>query len=45
MFFPSPSVWKMAKGAPNHISENIIGYAQTSREIHKDVIFLNAQWF
>ena len=40
MLFPSPSAWKMAKDAPNHIPENMIGYAQISREIHEDDISL-----
>ena len=33
MFFPSPSTWKMVEEAPNHVSMNMIGLAQTSREI------------
>ena len=33
MFFTSPSTWKMAKDTPSYITENIIGLAQTSREI------------
>ena len=33
MFFPSPSTWKMARDAPNHVPMNMIGFAQTSREI------------
>ena len=36
MFFPSPSTWKMVKDAPNHVLVNMIGLAQTSREIIKD---------
>ena len=32
MLFPLPSTWKMIKDAPNHVSMNIIGLAQTSRE-------------
>ena len=36
MFFPSPSMWKMAKDAPNHVSMNMIGLARTSREILED---------
>ena len=38
MFFPSPSTWEMVKDAPSHIPENIIGYAQTSREILEENI-------
>ena len=45
MFFPSPSVWKTVKDAPNHIPENIIGWSQTSREIHKDIISLYSHRF
>ena len=33
MFFPSPSMWNMLKDAPNHVPMNMIGLAQTSREI------------
>ena len=40
MFFPSPSVWKVAKDAPKYIPNNMIGYAQTSHKINKDVISL-----
>ena len=36
MSFPSPSTWKMVKDAPNHIPMNMIGLAQTSREILED---------
>ena len=36
MFFPSPSTWKMAKDAPNHILDYIIGYTQTPHKIHKN---------
>ena len=36
MFFPSPSTWKMVKDASNHVPMNMIGLAQTSREILKD---------
>ena len=36
MLFPSPSTWKMVKDAPNHVPMNMIGLAQTSREIPKD---------
>ena len=36
MFFPSPSTWKMVEEAPNHVSMNMIGLAQTSREILED---------
>ena len=36
MLFPSPSKWKMVKDAPNHIPMNMIGLAQTSREILED---------
>ena len=31
MFLPSPSARKMVQDAPNHIQDNMIGYAQTSR--------------
>ena len=37
MLFPSPSTWKMAKNAPNHVPVNMIVLAQTSREILEDV--------
>ena len=37
MFFPSPSTWNMVKDAPNNVPINIIGLAQTSREIIKDI--------
>ena len=33
MFLPSPSTGKMVKYAPNHVPMNMIGLAQTSREI------------
>ena len=33
MLFPSPYTWKMVKYAPNYIMMNMIGLAQTSREI------------
>ena len=36
MFFPSTSTSKMAKDAPNHVPMNMIGLAQTSREIFKE---------
>ena len=36
MLFPSPSTWKMAKDAPNHVPMNMIGLDQTSRKILKD---------
>ena len=36
MFFPSPSMWKMVKDAPNNFPMEMIGLAQTSREILKD---------
>ena len=36
MFFPSPSTWKMVKDAPTNVLMNMIGLAQTSREILKD---------
>ena len=36
MFFSSPSAWNMAKDAPKQIPDNMIGYAQTPREIYKD---------
>ena len=40
MLFPSPFAWKMAKDAPNHIQENMIGYAQTSLKIYEYIISL-----
>ena len=40
MFFSSPSTRKMAKDAPNNITENTIGLAQTSREILEDNILI-----
>ena len=36
MLFPLPSAWNMVKDSPNHIPENIIGYAHLPREIHED---------
>ena len=36
MLFPSPSTWKMVKYAPNKIPDNMIGYDQNPRKIHKD---------
>ena len=36
MFFPLPSTRNMVKDAPNHVPMNMIGLAQTSREILKD---------
>ena len=36
MFFPSPSTRKMMKDAPNHVTINMIGLAQTSHEIFED---------
>ena len=36
MLFPSASTWKMVKDAPNHVPMNMIGLAQTSREIPED---------
>ena len=33
MFFPSPSMCKMVKDAPNYVPMNMIGLAQTSRKI------------
>ena len=36
MFFPSLSTWKMMKYSPNHVPINMIGLAQTSREILED---------
>ena len=36
MFLPSPSTWKMVKDAPNYVAMNMIGLAQTSREIIED---------
>ena len=47
MFFPSLSMWKLVKDAPNHIPMNIIGLAQTSRKMLKDsgvpifLVFIN----
>ena len=38
MFFPSPSVWKMVKDAPNCVPMNMVGLAQTSREILEDIV-------
>ena len=43
MFFPSPSTWKIVKGAHNHVPMNMIGLAQTSCKILEDgdvLIFL-----
>ena len=37
MFFPSPSMWKMAKYAPNYVPMNMIGLNHTSQEILKDI--------
>ena len=36
MFLPSPFTCKMVKDAPNDVTTNMIGLAQTSREILKD---------
>ena len=36
MFLPEPSAWNMVKDAPNHILDNMLGYAHTPREIHED---------
>ena len=36
MFLPSPSTWKMAKDAPNYFHMNMIGFAQTSKNILED---------
>ena len=36
MFFPSPSMWKMLKDAPNHVLVDIIGSDQTSRKVLED---------
>ena len=36
MLFPSPFTWKMVKYAPNHVPMNMIGLAQTLREILED---------
>ena len=36
MFCPLPSTWKMVKDTPNHITINMIGLAQTAREILED---------
>ena len=36
MFFPSLSMLKMVKDDPNHVPMNMIGLAQTSREIIED---------
>ena len=38
MLFPSPSTWNMVKDSPNYIPENMIGYAQISREILEENI-------
>ena len=45
MFFPSTSTWKMAKYTPNNILDHMIGYDQTSREIHKDGMYKYYQRF
>ena len=37
MLFSSPSLCKMVKEAPNRVPMNMIGLAQTSREILEDV--------
>ena len=36
MLFPSPSMWKMVKDTPNHVTVNMIGLAQTSHKIFKN---------
>ena len=36
MFFPSPSTWNMETDTPNHVPMNMIGLAQTLREILED---------
>ena len=36
MFFPSSSTLKMVKEAHNHVTMNMIGLSQTSREILED---------
>ena len=36
MLFPSLSAWNMVKDATKHISDNMIGYAQTPHNIHED---------
>ena len=36
MLFPSISMWKMVKYAPHHVLMNMIGLAQTSRDIIED---------
>ena len=36
MFFPSPSTWKMAKDAPNHVPMDMIDLSHNSRKILKD---------
>ena len=39
------SMCKMAKDNPNHIPDNMIGWAPSSRRIHEDVISLYSQQF
>ena len=36
MFFHLPYVWKMEKYSPNHILDNMLGYAHTPRKINED---------
>ena len=40
MVFHSLYEWKMMKDTPNHVPDNIIGQAQTSRKIHEDSLSL-----
>ena len=35
----------MAKDIPNHIPDNMIGYAQISRKIHEVIIYLYFRQF
>ena len=45
MLFSLPSMWNMVKYTSNHIPENVIGYDQTTREIHEDGISLYSRYF
>ena len=36
MFFPSPLLERVVKDSPNHIIENMVGWAQTSCKILED---------
>ena len=45
MLFPSPSAWKMVKYSHDNIPENMIGWDQTSHEIHKDDISMYSWYF